>query len=159
MLKPIPIPLSTALPMVEYFNLGPPSCVCQYCDAIMWREESTWVTRRASLPTFQLCCNKGNVKMAPVREPPQYLKDLLQSIGQHTHHFHKYIRAYNGVFCFTSMGGKVDHRLNDGRGAYIYSIGGQIFHRIGSLIPPEGQPPVFLQIYIFMIMRMRLCIG
>ncbi|CAN0881491.1 ATP-dependent DNA helicase PIF1 [Linum grandiflorum] len=45
-------------------------------------------------------------------------------------------------------GGKVDHKLNDGSGVYIYSIGGQIFHRIGSLIPPEGQPPVFCQLYI-----------
>ncbi|CAN1799654.1 ATP-dependent DNA helicase PIF1 [Linum perenne] len=63
-------------------------------------------------------------------------------------HFREYIRVYNGVFCFTSMGGKVQHTLNSGNAPYIYSIGGQIFHRLGSLIPSEGNSPQFAQLYV-----------
>ncbi|CAN1164776.1 hypothetical protein LINPERHAP2_LOCUS25769 [Linum perenne] len=38
--------------------------------------------------------------------------------------------------------------MNSGSAPYIYSIEGQIFHRIGSLLPPEGQALSFLQLYI-----------
>ncbi|CAN1799650.1 ATP-dependent DNA helicase PIF1 [Linum perenne] len=46
------------------------------------------------------------------------------------------------------MGGKVQHTLNSGNAPYIYSIGGQIFHRLGSLIPSEGNSPQFAQLYV-----------
>ncbi|CAN1274844.1 ATP-dependent DNA helicase PIF1 [Linum perenne] len=114
----------------------------------MWREESTAITRRSQYPIFSLCCNQGNITLAEVREPPEFLKRLLQSNDEDGHHFLQCIRTYNALFCFTSMGGKVDHSINNGGAVYIYSIGGQIFHRIGSLIPPEGQLPKFGQLYI-----------
>ncbi|CAN1777384.1 ATP-dependent DNA helicase PIF1 [Linum perenne] len=107
----------------------------------MWREESTAVTRRSQQPEFSLCCNHGAIRLSELREPPEFLKKLLQSDHEDAHHFERCIRSYNAVFCFTSMGGKVDHNINRGDAVYIYSIGGQIFHRIGSLIPPEGQIP------------------
>ncbi|CAN1185361.1 hypothetical protein LINPERHAP2_LOCUS37497, partial [Linum perenne] len=135
-------------PSVECFDLGAPSCLCHHCGAIMWLQESTYVTQNSMQPSFQLCCNAGGVTIPPLREPPNFLKSLIQSGCQNSQHFHKNIRAYNGVFCFTSMGGKVNHKLNSGSAPYIYSIGGQIFHRIGSLLPPEGQAPSFLQLYI-----------
>ncbi|CAN1141624.1 hypothetical protein LINPERPRIM_LOCUS25602 [Linum perenne] len=46
------------------------------------------------------------------------------------------------------MGGKVDNKLNGGSAPYIYSIGGQIFHRIGSLLPTDGKPLKFAQLYV-----------
>ncbi|CAN1797423.1 ATP-dependent DNA helicase PIF1 [Linum perenne] len=46
------------------------------------------------------------------------------------------------------MGGKEDNSINNGRSPYIYSFGGQIFHRIGLLIPAEGKPPQFAQLYV-----------
>ncbi|CAN1819973.1 ATP-dependent DNA helicase PIF1 [Linum perenne] len=46
------------------------------------------------------------------------------------------------------MGGKVNHSLNEGRGVYVFSIAGQIYHHIGSLIPPAGSSPKFAQLYI-----------
>ncbi|CAN1837197.1 ATP-dependent DNA helicase PIF1 [Linum perenne] len=65
-------------------------------------------------------------------------------------HFRENIRSYNGVFCFTSLGGAINHNLNRTGGApYIFSIGGQIFHRLGSLIPPEGKPPKYAQMFVF----------
>ncbi|CAN1127853.1 hypothetical protein LINPERPRIM_LOCUS29868 [Linum perenne] len=82
-------------------------------------------------------------------KPPLYLKELLQSDNQNGNHFHKEICGYNAAFCFTSLGGKVNRQLNNGTAPYIYSIGGQIFHRIGALLPPEGNDPQFAQLYIF----------
>ncbi|CAN1780534.1 ATP-dependent DNA helicase pif1 [Linum perenne] len=47
------------------------------------------------------------------------------------------------------MGGKVNHSLNQGRGPYTFSISGQIYHRIGSLLPSEGVKPKFGELYIY----------
>ncbi|CAN1836176.1 hypothetical protein LINPERHAP1_LOCUS34668, partial [Linum perenne] len=48
------------------------------------------------------------------------------------------------------LGGKINHDLNKSGGAfYIFFISGQIFHRLGSLVPLEGRPPKFAQMFIF----------
>jgi hypothetical protein len=39
--------------------------------------------------------------------------------------------------------------MNDGRGPPVFKICGQIHHRIGSLLPPEGQNPQFIQLYVY----------
>ncbi|XP_057414959.1 uncharacterized protein LOC130709848 [Lotus japonicus] len=53
------------------------------------------------------------------------------------------------MFAFTSIGGKVDCGLNDGRGPPQFVISGQNYHRIGSLLPVEGDNPKFAQLYIY----------
>jgi hypothetical protein len=53
------------------------------------------------------------------------------------------------MFSFTSFGGEVVTRANDGRGPPNFVISGQNYHRIGSLIPNEGQRPKFAQLYIY----------
>ena len=53
------------------------------------------------------------------------------------------------MFTMTSMGGKVDNRINDGRGPYIFKLNGQNHHRIGTLLPNDGQDPQFAQLYFY----------
>ena len=53
------------------------------------------------------------------------------------------------MFAMTSMGGKVDNRINDGRGPYIFKLNGQNHHRIGTLLPNDGQDPQFAQLYFY----------
>lgn len=53
------------------------------------------------------------------------------------------------MFCFTSMGGKIDSSLNDGRSPPVFRMHGQNYHLIGSLMPSEGEPPRFAQLYIY----------
>ena len=53
------------------------------------------------------------------------------------------------MFAFTSMGGKVDKTINNGRGPYVFRISGQNFHRMGSLLPSESEKPKFAQLYIY----------
>lgn len=75
--------------------------------------------------------------------------------GSQSSKFRENIRAYNSLFAFTSTGGVVSHEVNIGPGPYVYKISGQNYHRIGSLLPVEGQSPKFAQLYIYMIRRMN----
>ncbi|GKA62881.1 DNA helicase [Tanacetum coccineum] len=43
----------------------------------------------------------------------------------------------------------IDESINIGRGPYVFKISGQLYHWIGSLCPEEGQPPRFLQLYVY----------
>ncbi|CAN0876305.1 hypothetical protein LINGRAHAP2_LOCUS11231 [Linum grandiflorum] len=86
-------------------------CVCQYCHAIMWREESIIATQNRKYHELNMCCNGGEIRLPPALEPPTYLSELVIS-----KHFREYIRAYNGIFRFTSLAGKVNRELNDGWG-------------------------------------------
>ncbi|KAF8369565.1 hypothetical protein HHK36_032409 [Tetracentron sinense] len=53
------------------------------------------------------------------------------------------------MLSFTSMGGKVDHSVLDGRGPYTFRINGENYHRIGTLLPSSGQKPKFAQFYVY----------
>lgn len=47
------------------------------------------------------------------------------------------------------MGANIDRSMNDGRGPPVFKICGQIHHRIGSLLPLDGTPPKFIQLYVY----------
>ncbi|XP_057770918.1 uncharacterized protein LOC130990707 [Salvia miltiorrhiza] len=47
------------------------------------------------------------------------------------------------------MGGKIDHSINQGNTPPIFRLHGQNYHLIGSLMPMEGCPPKFAQLYIY----------
>jgi hypothetical protein len=47
------------------------------------------------------------------------------------------------------MGAHIDNSVNDGRGPPLFKICGQVHHRIGSLLPPDGSSPKFIQLYIY----------
>ncbi|CAK8540889.1 unnamed protein product [Lathyrus sativus] len=59
------------------------------------------------------------------------------------------------MFACTSPGDKLDNKFNNVRGPPTIRIQGQACHHIGSLLPPEGQPPKFAN-YTYMIPRMTL---
>jgi hypothetical protein len=47
------------------------------------------------------------------------------------------------------MGAHIDNPVNDGRGPPLFKICGQVHYRIGSLLPPDGSSPKFIQLYIY----------
>ncbi|GJZ61535.1 DNA helicase [Tanacetum coccineum] len=53
------------------------------------------------------------------------------------------------MFSMTSLGAHIDESVNNGRGPYVFKISGQLYHWLGSLCPAEGEPPRFLQLYIY----------
>ena len=46
------------------------------------------------------------------------------------------------------MGAKIDRSVNDGGGPNFFKINGQVCHRIGSLLPNEGDSPKYAELYI-----------
>ncbi|GKC43193.1 hypothetical protein Tco_1060915 [Tanacetum coccineum] len=131
-------------PPLEYRHIGNCTHSCQHCGALFWYEERLRNTARGLRPRYNRCCKGGRVALRTYQVYPQYLKLLLED-----RHFMDNIRAYNQMFSMTSVGAKVDESINNGRGPYVFKISGQLYHWIGSLCPSEGDPPRFLQLYIY----------
>nr|GEU67864.1 hypothetical protein OsI_28021 [Tanacetum cinerariifolium] len=89
------------------------------------------------------------VKVAKLKEAPKHLLDLFCNDDATSRNFLKNIRKYNMMFAFTSMGGKVDHSVNRGKGPYCFRLHSQNYHSHGSLLPVEGKSAKFSQLYIY----------
>ncbi|XP_028107811.1 uncharacterized protein LOC114306727 [Camellia sinensis] len=124
-------------------NFGGRTVTCSRCQAMMWMEEKVRDSP-LSRPKFSLCCQSGQVMLPLLPETPEFLQQ------QFTHvRFREHIRTYNSLLSFTSMGGKIDQSVLDGRGPYVFRISGANFHKIGSLLPEPGTRPKFAQLYIY----------
>ncbi|XP_056689190.1 uncharacterized protein [Spinacia oleracea] len=108
----------------------------------MWFEERARKDRVTD-PKFSQCCMQGKVQLPKLQEPPQTLQNLYKTKGAKSRSFLDNIRAFNMMFAFTSMGGKIDSSVNRGRGPSTFRLHGQNYHRIGSLLPPTGSSPKF----------------
>ena len=98
---------------------------------------------------FSLCCGEGKVVLLPVAPHPELLMHLLTATDPRGRAFREQIRAYNNVLAFASLGANLDKGLaNAKRGVYTFRIHGVMYHRIGRLMPNEGEAPAFAQIYI-----------
>jgi len=53
------------------------------------------------------------------------------------------------MMSFTSIGTSIEHSIMDGHDPYIFRRSGENYHQIESLLPPEGQPLGFAQLYIY----------
>ncbi|KAI9087105.1 hypothetical protein K1719_030940 [Acacia pycnantha] len=86
-----------------------------------------------------------------LKRPPKELEQLFfNKDSSHAKKFLRNIRLYNNMFSFTSMGGRIDHSINSKGGRpYSFVLSGQNHHLIGSLLPPQGNPPVYAQLYIY----------
>ncbi|XP_074297082.1 uncharacterized protein LOC141627760 [Silene latifolia] len=115
----------------------------------MWFEERKDKRRGTRRPKFSLCCSDGKVELAFLQQPPELIKSLLTGQHRFSNHYRENIRAYNSMFSFTSMGGKIDHSINQGKGPYTFRMGGQNCHRIGTLVPTGDARPKFCQLYIY----------
>lgn len=134
---------------VSYLNLGRPTYKCGNCQAIMWYEERNKNTKSSSEHTFSSCCQDGKILLPRLLHPPEPLRTLLAYDTTATSKFREQIRTYNSMFCFTSFGARIDHAINTGRSLYTFRISGQNYHRIGSMLPVEGDQPRYAQLYFF----------
>ncbi|XP_019178591.1 PREDICTED: uncharacterized protein LOC109173751 [Ipomoea nil] len=131
-----------------YFDCGDPEYVCEHCNAFFWYNERASNSRSCDRPKYSACCVNGKIKLPLMTTPPQKLFDLFFTSSDKNKCFLKNIRSYNNMFCFTSMGGKIDRTINNGTSPPIFRINDQNFHRIGSLLPALGTQPKFAQLYI-----------
>ena len=119
---------------------------CVHCDALHWIDKRNTSSPRTH-PKFTACCSCGKVSLPPLAQPPSPLRDLLEGQTFEAKQFRNQIRKYNNAFAFTSVGAKIDQSLARG-GVYTYRLQGELHHRMGSLLPSEGQTPKFAQMYI-----------
>ena len=85
---------------------------------------------------------EGRLQIPLMRETPHLLKYLLGAeSGQKGLKFRRNIRAYNSMFAFTSMGGRVDTSINKSKGLYVFWMSDQNYHHIGLLLPDVGKKP------------------
>lgn len=122
---------------------------CPNCGAMVWFEERSEKKKTSSGVEFSIYCQKGKVKLPYLSRPPQLLWNLVHKVDPRANHFLENIRCFNSMFAFTSLGGKIQTNVNDGLGPPQFILGGQNYHRIGSLLPLEGQMPKFAQLYIY----------
>ncbi len=91
-----------------------------------------------------MCCTSGKVKLPPLSDPPPPLMDLMSVDTPESKHFLTQIRKYNSAFQMTSFGAK---RFEETGFMPTFKIQGQVYHRIGSLLPTPNENPQFLQVY------------
>ncbi|XP_057415202.1 uncharacterized protein LOC130710064 [Lotus japonicus] len=132
-----------------YVDLGDMNMTCQYCGAKLWHLERAEKSKSTLDPDFSICCSKGKISIPYLKDSPELLLKLLTHNEPRRRNFLDNIRSYNSMFAFTSIGGKVVSSVNDGHGPPKFIISGQNYHRIGSLLPEEGHPPKFAQLYIY----------
>jgi hypothetical protein len=90
-------------------------------------------------PQFYLCCENRKVLLPNLLATLQELEVLLTNKESSAVKFRDQIRMYNSVLAFTLLGAKVDESIIGGPGLYSFHIQGELYHKIGSLCPAEGQ--------------------
>jgi hypothetical protein len=120
---------------------------CNKCGAMMWLDEK--INKSIRLPEFSTCCAKGKVMLPSLQELPLPLNTLLTGTDPRSRLFRQNIRMYNSALSFTSIGAKIDQQITGTSGIYTFRIHGEMYHRIGTLLPDPEIQPRFAQIYIY----------
>ncbi|GKC53906.1 hypothetical protein Tco_1076651 [Tanacetum coccineum] len=134
----------------EYYDHGDPTFECKECHTLVWEAEAKKGNVNPKNKGYSICCGKGKVFIKQPSAAPKPLVDLFYNDDPKSQNIKNNVRTYNSMFSFTSMGGKVDDSINRrGRSPYVFCLHGQTYHSMGSLLPKEGAPPKFAQLYIY----------
>ena len=109
----------------SYFDLGDASHSCNYCGALFWRQECSNQNVTRGLPKYTKCCYEGKIQLPRMKDPPPVLQSLYFGDTEQSTHFLNNIRRYNNMFCFTSLGGRVDRSINTGNAPLVFRISGR----------------------------------
>ncbi|GBO33219.1 hypothetical protein AVEN_153321-1, partial [Araneus ventricosus] len=126
-------------PLIDYANqrlvmIGKMDKKCVHCKAFKWEEE-----------TAGMCCSGGKVSLPLLGEPEEPLKSLLLYDSEESRLFLNRIRKYNSCFQMTSFG--VGREVIMPGFSPTFTIQGQVYHKLGSLLPVVNHQHKFLQIY------------
>ncbi|GBO00996.1 hypothetical protein AVEN_106799-1 [Araneus ventricosus] len=97
-----------------------------------------------------MCCSSGKVQLTEIETPPEPLHGLLIGTDPDSSLFLKSIRTFNSCFQMTSFGATeiVNNIAANGQQFNsTFKIKGQIYHKVGSLLPMPNESHKFLQIY------------
>nr|XP_033510088.1 uncharacterized protein LOC117274828 [Nicotiana tomentosiformis] len=111
--------------------------ICKFCSAKRFEYEP---------PAF--CCLTGIVKLTS-HQIPVKLHNLYLGNSVASKHFRTYIRTYNNLFAFTSLGIKYDKDLaKRNSGIYTFRVQGKMYHWINNLHPTDDKPRN-IQLYFY----------
>ncbi|XP_042233760.1 uncharacterized protein LOC121873947 [Homarus americanus] len=91
-----------------------------------------------------MCCGNGKVTLDQFPPLPQLFEELFTGESQFSKHFLSRLREYNSLFAMTSFGHK-DAAVQGWNPSV--RIQGQIYHQLGSLMPPEDRGARYIQVY------------
>jgi hypothetical protein len=148
MQMPIALRSIHAQTLVARHDCGSRSAVCSACGAKMWLQERVSQSTMTNI-RFTMCCNNGAVQLPLLQQPPEVLQGLLSGSDPRSRAFREKIRMYNSILSFTSTGARIHESVTGTRGVYAFRIQGEIYHRIGSLLPQHDAQPRFCQLYIY----------
>ncbi len=87
------------------------------------------------------------MRLPPLAPPQEPLRRFLTSNETDAKNFRQRICSYNNALAFTSVGANLDTSVAQ-PGNYTYRLRGELYHRMGSLLPKPGEAPKFAQLYI-----------
>ncbi|GFW82467.1 ATP-dependent DNA helicase [Trichonephila clavipes] len=124
-------------PAIDYSSsrhvvIGQMSHVCTYCRTLKFNNEAKG-----------MCCVGGKTKLPHIGAPPERLKTLLSGSIAKSEHCLLNIRKYNSCFQMTSFGAEIV----TAQFMRTCKIEGQIYHKVGSLLPFKDSDHKFLQMY------------
>lgn len=131
-------------PDVEYYAhskvvIGTLEKECPHCHALKFKNEPAG-----------MCCSSGKVQLTEIETPPEPLHGLLIGTDPDSNLFLKSIRTFNSCFQMTSFGATEIVHNTAANGQQFHStfkIKGQVYHKVGSLLPMPNESHKFLQIY------------
>src|SRR6266545_1693462 len=118
------------------------------CSTLHWMAERLTKSSN-SRPCFGICCFQGKIKLARLHDLPPKLNTLFRDQTPPAKEFWANICWYNNALAMISLGCKVDESVNRGNRPYVFKIQGCLSHLAGSLLPQEGESPVYAQLYIY----------
>ena len=126
-------------PQIDYSSdsniiIGRMDKECAFCHALKWEGE-----------TSGMCCAAGKVHLNLLEDPPEPLRRLITTNLQYSKHFLKKIRKFNSCFQMTSFG--AGRTVIQPGFCPTFKIQGQVYHKIGSLLPMHNEQHNFMQIY------------
>ena len=113
--------------------------ICKLCKALKFKDERQ-----------TLCCCNGKINIEKLEDPPIVIRDLLTSNDTEGKHFRCHTRAYNSAFSMTSFGAEIIRQPGFNP---TFTIRGQVYHRIGSLLPMADESHQFVQLYFITDMK------
>ena len=119
---------------VQQHSLGEMNVKCKHCKALGFKSENKGTQRE---PHFgELCCNKGQIMLAPIPSFPEPLMQLLNGTTDEDKHFQKNIRKFNSGMAMTSL--QMNNRTVTTGGPGAFKIQGLLYRRIGPMLAQEG---------------------
>jgi hypothetical protein len=117
---------------------------CVKCHALHWKKERLACSSNAN-PKFGTCCLDGKVVIPNLQDPPRELLELYNGTSHLSAHFLRHINSYNNAFAMVSL----QHGSREilGPGPDVFIVRGEVRHHSGSLLPHEGNPPQYAQLY------------